>query len=151
MTASLTRQQRRHKVQTPTDILRKKRRPYQPERHIKYPLHLPPPNKEKRIVQPTKNVLETISKPGLMLLNLEMLSVPLHTIRDGVADYLGGLPNPRNLLTYKRRLYVSIHGQESDLYLVVDGEQRMSHPLLSSIPNHLYQEVIWSPMIYQTR
>jgi len=67
------------------------------------------------------------------------------------ADYLGGLPNPRNLLTYKRRLYVSISRARKRLYLVVNGEQRMSNPLLSSIPNHLYKEVIWSPMIYQTR
>ena len=64
------------------------------------------------------------------------------------ADFLGGSPNPGILLTYKRRLYVGISRARRRLYLVVGGHQ-VTNPLLSSIPEHLYNEVIWSPMVYQ--
>ena len=61
------------------------------------------------------------------------------------ADYLGGHLNSRILLTYKRRLYVSISRARRRLYLVVSTESQIINPLFSSIPNHLYKEVVCAP------
>ena len=58
------------------------------------------------------------------------------------ADYLGGHLNSRILLSYKRRLYVSISRARRRLYLVVSDESQILNPLFSSIPNHLYKEVV---------
>jgi len=66
-------------------------------------------------------------------------------------DYLGDYPNLGNLLKYKRRLYVGISRARKRLYLVVHGEHQVTNPLFSSIPEHLYKEVIWSPMVFQSQ
>lgn len=61
------------------------------------------------------------------------------------ADYLGGSPHPRILLSYKRRLYVSISRARRRLFLVVSGEGQIANLLFSSIPKHLYREIASSP------
>ncbi len=58
------------------------------------------------------------------------------------ADHLDGHPSPRKLLSYKRRLYVSISRARRRLYLVVSDESQIVNPLFSSLPKHLYKEVV---------
>ena len=58
------------------------------------------------------------------------------------ADYLGSHPNSRILLSYKRRLYVSISRARRRLYLVVSDESQIVNPLFSSLPKHLYKEIV---------
>ena len=55
------------------------------------------------------------------------------------ADHLDGPPNPR-MLSYKRRLYVSISRARRRLFLVVSDERQIVNPLFSSIPKELYKE-----------
>jgi superfamily II DNA helicase RecQ/superfamily I DNA/RNA helicase/DNA polymerase III epsilon subunit-like protein len=58
------------------------------------------------------------------------------------ADYLSGPPNSHMLLSYKRRLYVSISRARRRLFLVVSDESQIVNPLFSSLPKHLYKEVV---------
>jgi len=60
------------------------------------------------------------------------------------ADYLGSHSNSRILLSYKRRLYVGISRVRRRLYLVVSNESQIVNPLFSSIPKHLYKEVVYA-------
>lgn len=48
-------------------------------------------------------------------------------------------------LRQKRRLYVGMSRAKKRLYLVVNDENFAKHPILSTIPKHLYNEEVWSP------
>ena len=50
----------------------------------------------------------------------------------------------------KRRMYVSLSRARQHLFLVINGEQALHNELLVSIPKHLYEERVWSPMVMST-
>ncbi len=61
------------------------------------------------------------------------------------ADYIPQPAFPNIIASYKRRLYVSTSRVRQRLFLVVNGNGPIVNPILSSIPSHLYREVVWAP------